>query len=110
MVDTRTLFREKIYRTIGQKVGKLRRGSGLSQARLAAKVELTRAAISALEKGRQGVSVASLCRLAAALEVAPSYLLPDEQEIYLFLGNKTGWPYNLAVEEFLTRHGHSATE
>ncbi|HEY9372570.1 helix-turn-helix transcriptional regulator [Streptomyces sp.] len=55
----------------------LRKANGLSQADLAHAVGLSRASISNVEAGRQGLSVALLGRIADALGVPPAALLGE---------------------------------
>jgi len=62
---------------LGMKILMLRKGLSITQAELAAKSDLDRAYISAVEGGKQNISVAALVRLAAALEVEPRALLPS---------------------------------
>jgi transcriptional regulator with XRE-family HTH domain len=52
-----------------------RRGE-MSQEALAERARLSRTSIVNIERGRQGVSLATLYRLAAALNVPPAVLLP----------------------------------
>ena len=75
-------LKARLISSIGAKVGHVRqqRQPVLTQSALAAKADLTRAAISSLEKGRGGISVVALCRIASALEISPGRLLPDLEE------------------------------
>jgi transcriptional regulator with XRE-family HTH domain len=72
-------FRLQILKRVGAKLTELR--GDLSQSELAKQAGVTRASISALEGGQQGISVETLCRLAASLDVSPAALLPDKEEI-----------------------------
>jgi len=63
---------------IGDKVGGWRRVRGLTQAALAARAGLTQAAVSGIENGGRDLSVRTLFRLAAALDLTPGALLDGE--------------------------------
>ncbi len=62
---------------IGAKIRALRAERGLSGRKLAAAAEMSQPFLSQLEAGRTSVAIATLYRLAAALDVRPSDLLPD---------------------------------
>ena len=96
-------FRLQILQRVGAKLTELR--GKRSQSELAKQARITRASISALEGGQQGVSVETLCRLAAALDVAPGKLLPKKEEIARLLENAQDKlprrPLEEVVDEFL---------
>ena len=52
-----------------------RRRAGLSQAALAALMEVDRAHVSAMERGRQNVTIVTLWHVSMALNVEPAMLL-----------------------------------
>lgn len=60
----------------GEVVRRQRRQAGLTQEHLATAAELSRTSVVNIERGRQGVSLPTLYRLAAALSCEPSALLP----------------------------------
>lgn len=64
------------YRQFGQNLRKARRDAGLSQADLALAITLTRASVSNIEKGRQGISLYTFGKMLRVLNVPPSQLLP----------------------------------
>lgn len=101
------VFREKLFVAIGRKVAEVRKrgGLGLSQSKLASQVGITRSAVSAIEAGHQGVSIQTLCQLAAALEVAPGELLPDHEELRALMEQSEPSPAEALVEEFLESYG-----
>lgn len=69
------------------------RGGELSQSALARKAGLSRAAVSAIEAGLQGVTLGTLCRLALILQIEPAFLLPSLSELGdLALAGKAGTP------------------
>lgn len=76
-------FRSLVIKSTGAKVANRRKQHShlKSQSELAASIGVSRAAISALEAGRQGVSLETLCRIALTLGVSPSRLLPDRDEL-----------------------------
>jgi transcriptional regulator with XRE-family HTH domain len=69
-----------LFRVIGRKLA-LKREGRLTQSALAQKAKLTRAAVSAIELGHQGVSLVTLCQLALTLRVEPTELLPSLAEL-----------------------------
>jgi transcriptional regulator with XRE-family HTH domain len=100
-------FRLRILKRVGAKLTELR--GDLSQSELAKQAGVTRASISALEGGQQGISVETLCRLAAALDVSPAALLPDKEEIASLLESSRDKvprrPLDEVVEDFLQEGG-----
>ena len=68
---------EELGPLIGAKVKALRAERGLSGRKLAAAADVSQPFLSQLEAGRTSVAIATLYRLATALEVKPSDLLPD---------------------------------
>jgi transcriptional regulator with XRE-family HTH domain len=101
------VFREKLFEAIGRKIAEARKQARphLSQAKLASKVGITRSAVSALEAGHHGVSVVTLCQLAATLEVAPGELLPDDEELSRLTNEPESTPAEFLVEHYLESHG-----
>ena len=69
--------RDELGLQIGAKVKALRAERGLSGRKLAAAADVSQPFLSQLEAGHTSVAIATLYRLAAALEVKPSDLLPD---------------------------------
>lgn len=92
-----------IFRVIGSRLTS-RRGH-LTQSALAQKAGLTRAAVSAIELGQQGVSVVTLCQLALTLRVEPAELLPSLAELeeldQLAQASRQELPAHEIVDEFL---------
>lgn len=64
----------------GERVRERRRRSGMSQDELADASSLSRTSVVNIEKGRQGVSLGTLYRLAEALMCSPGELLPPHHE------------------------------
>jgi transcriptional regulator with XRE-family HTH domain len=60
----------------GKRIKLLRIERDLTQEMLAERAGMHRTTIGQLERGRRGISVAALGRLAGALEVTPAELLP----------------------------------
>lgn len=58
-----------------------RQACGLTQAALAAAMEVDRAHVSAMERGQQNVTLQTLQRVAAHLNVAPAKLIEEHSEI-----------------------------
>lgn len=63
---------------IGPRLGGWRQHRRLSQAALAKRAGLTQAAVSDTESGRRDVSLRTLCRIAAALDISPGTLLDQD--------------------------------
>lgn len=68
---------DRFYEQFGQRVRRARLDKGLNQEALGHRVGLERSSISNIEKGRQKVQLHMLLEFAAALEVAPGVLLPE---------------------------------
>ena len=69
-----------IRRVFGGNLRRHRQNAGLSQAALAAKMGIDRAHVSAMERGRQNVTIITLWHAAVALEVEPMALLDHARE------------------------------
>lgn len=65
------------YAEIGRRVRLARERIGLTQDSLATQVMLSRTSVTNIERGRQKVLAHTICRLAGALNVPASDLLPD---------------------------------
>ena len=57
-----------------------RQARGLTQAALAAAIDVDRAHVSAMERGQQNVTLQTLERVAAHLDVAPAQLIEERAE------------------------------
>ncbi len=68
---------DELGQQIGAAVKAIRLKQGLSGRKLAAAADVSQPFLSQLEAGRTSVAIATLYRLAAALDVRPSDLLPD---------------------------------
>lgn len=72
-----------IRAVFGRNLKHYRQRAGLSQAALAAKLEIDRAHISSMERARQNVTIHTLWHLSLVLEIEPARLLeyrdPEEQ-------------------------------
>lgn len=64
-----------------RRLRRLRTGAHLSQETLASRSSLSRTSITNIEKGRQHVSLDVLYRLADAMGIEPSALLPARAEL-----------------------------
>jgi transcriptional regulator with XRE-family HTH domain len=62
---------------LGKRIREIREKRRISQEELGFRCELDRTYISSIERGRRNVGVANLKRIARALNVGPSVLLPD---------------------------------
>lgn len=66
--------------TVGSRVGRLRRERGLSQADLATGAALARSYLSAVEQGRQNITLDAALRLASVLAIPVAELLREEAD------------------------------
>ncbi|MBC7285671.1 helix-turn-helix transcriptional regulator [Hoeflea sp.] len=57
-----------------------RQARGLTQAALAAAMDVDRAHVSAMERGQQNVTLQTLQRVAAHLDVAPAQLIEERSK------------------------------
>lgn len=78
MVFNRAVDRQLLYREFGLALGLARRRRHLSQEQFGAKVGLSRASVTNVERGRQPVQLHQLYLFAAVLEINVSKLLPPE--------------------------------
>ena len=73
--------KDLIYNLFGKKLREARKSANLTQESLAERVNLTRTSITNIEKGRQHISLHMLYRLATAVGVEPTSLLPEKELI-----------------------------
>ena len=69
---------EPVYLKIGNKIEKLRETRGVTQDVLARNLDVTRAAISSMERGKQRILIHQLVAIASVLGVKTGDLLPDD--------------------------------
>jgi transcriptional regulator with XRE-family HTH domain len=72
---------EGFYQKLGSQIRAARKKALLTQEALAAKISLTRATVTNIEKGRQQLLVHTLIDIAEALNVPPASLLPEQQSL-----------------------------
>ncbi len=77
---------EEFYRELGARLRSAREEAGLSQAAAAARVGLSRASITNIERGEQRVSLRVFVEMAAALGATPASLLPPADGITARVG------------------------
>ncbi len=65
----------RIKRRFGSRIRQLRRQRGLSQEALALTCGLDRSYMGGVERGERNASLINICKIAAALQVAPAELL-----------------------------------
>lgn len=63
------------YKEVGDRIREIRQQKGLSQEELAAKAQLSTPHISEIERGNKELRIASMCRIAEALETPTDYFL-----------------------------------
>jgi transcriptional regulator with XRE-family HTH domain len=71
---------DPLGRQLGRAIRGAREAAGISMRALASRAGLSQPFLSAVERGLSMPSIATLYRIAEALEVAPSSLLPDETD------------------------------
>ena len=67
----------ELHRVLSANVRRLRRRAGLSQEGLAARADLHRTYVGAIERGERNITIQSLYRLAKALNVPADALLRE---------------------------------
>jgi len=72
---------ERLYRLVGERVSSARIGTGLSQTKLAKKLGLSRVSIVNIEKGRQRPPLHVLWKIAEALGIEITDLIPTLAQI-----------------------------
>lgn len=65
----------------GKKIRKIRKNLNLSQENFGYKTDLHRTYIGSIERGEQNISIETLLKIAKALNVEPSELLPKLEEL-----------------------------
>lgn len=70
-----------LYRLFGDRVRELRENRNVTQEELGRRVQLSRASITNIEKGRQRVLLHQLVEIADALNAKPSELMPASQSL-----------------------------
>lgn len=73
--------RNKDLQFIGKKIKKIRKSKKISQETLAYKANTSRNYMGCIERGEQNLGIRSLLKIAKALNVEPSELLPKLNEI-----------------------------
>ncbi|MGV9554546.1 helix-turn-helix domain-containing protein [Streptomyces sp. NPDC003522] len=69
-----------VLAAFGRNARKLRIKAGLSQEQLADIAHLHRTYVGSVERGERNISLVNIYRLAEALGVSPTQLLPDDEE------------------------------
>jgi transcriptional regulator with XRE-family HTH domain len=69
------------YAEVGRRVRLARERAGLTQDALASRVALSRTSVTNIEQGRQKMLLHTLCGFAAAMNIEPSALLPDDASL-----------------------------
>lgn len=68
-----------LYKEFGRLLRQRRTEAGLTQSQVASRVGLTRTSITNIERGTQHIALHQLFRLASAVGVGPTDLLPDQK-------------------------------
>lgn len=72
----KAITHKDILEKFGQKMQKVRKGAGISQEELAAKLAMHRTYIGMIERGERNPTIRTLYKIAKALKVLSSDLLP----------------------------------
>ena len=101
--QTSGMVEKEIYIALGQAVSTRRKQLGLTQAKLAAQIGISRASIASIESGRQNVLLHHVYKLATALGIVKiSDLLPplskstNREDIDMILSDETLSPIGKA--------------
>ncbi len=70
---------DRLYRLFGSRVRALREEKNVTQDELAKRVELSRASITNIERGRQRVLLHQMVGIAQALDADPTQLIPKPE-------------------------------
>jgi transcriptional regulator with XRE-family HTH domain len=70
-----------VYKAVGGRVRSVRQSMGLTQKALGHKAFLSRTSIANIEAGTQRIQLDTLYRVAEALRVSPSDLLPEPADL-----------------------------
>ena len=62
---------------VGARIRKMREDAGFSQEKFAQKIQIDRSYYGRIERGRQNISVSTICTIAGGLGVSPAVLLAD---------------------------------
>jgi transcriptional regulator with XRE-family HTH domain len=89
-----------LYREVGSLIRRRRRALDLTQAKLAARLRMSRGALANIETGRQNLLLHQLYRFASALEVNIDDLLPaPREELDLAQSRELPLPKGLTPEQ-----------
>jgi len=89
----------EVYKLIGQRVRVAREKCGLSQERLAERVDLTRTSITNIEKGRQKLLVHTLFLISEVLAVPISELIAPPDKIDSLASAEKALPQNIPKDQ-----------
>jgi transcriptional regulator with XRE-family HTH domain len=94
------MTRDPIYKHIGAVIKARRKTLGLKQETLAGKLGISRGSLANIETGRQNVLVHQLFKIAAALELTPTDLLPPPSTEHVRAGHsELPLPENLKAQQ-----------
>lgn len=71
----------ELYRLVGERIASARNARGWSQTRLSQKARISRGSVANIETGRQKAPLSTIWRLAQALEVEASSLIPTRRDL-----------------------------
>lgn len=99
---------DPIYKTFGSAVSTRRKALGLTQAKLASKVKISRASIANIESGRQNILLHHVYALAAALNFTKvAELLPPMPQKPLGEGLKMTLSNQTFSKQALSQHAEA---
>jgi transcriptional regulator with XRE-family HTH domain len=72
----------RYYLALGSRIAEARRERGMTQAKLAEQIRISRASLANMERGEQLVSAQILARLLVVLEKSAAELMPDPADAF----------------------------
>ena len=94
---------EELHTALGKKIREKRQSSGLTQAELAARIEVSRSSLTNMELGRQRLLIDQLYKMADVLNTNPQDLLPSRAEIISASRESVDEPIPASVQRFADR-------
>lgn len=71
---------DNIKKSIGRRIARLRKNAGLTQLKLSEMININEKNLSAIERGKNGVSMETLIALCEVFEISADYILFGEKE------------------------------
>lgn len=94
---------DELHAALGKKIREQRQLSGLTQAELAARIDVSRSSLTNMELGRQRLLIDQLYKMAEVLNTSPKDLLPSPSEIISSSRNSADEAIPDSVQRFAER-------